>query len=283
MNRGEDILKEACAQIAMDETDALEKGISSKMERASDTLYQRHRKKVFSLIAQNTKKNQKRMTPWLRAAACLVLILGAVYWTLQQNPQDVMPATQIPTATVMPYYTAVPTASLVPAHTPETTSMPAETPGVTEMPTKSPTEEPTSPPTYTPSPAITPTPAPTLPPEPARNIWPETWSGIYFPAELPDDYALLETREENNKRTAVYADGQGKTLSFTEYDGSEMLSIPENAKAEYVALHGGAALQLTENDTATWIWQMEERTLVLTADLDLIEKIAKSVEKISGE
>jgi len=61
------------------------------------------------------------------------------------------------------------------------------------------------------------------------------------------------------------------------------MTIPENAKAEYVSLHGGAALRITENNVVTLIWQMEERTLVLTADMDLIEKIANSVEKISAE
>lgn len=288
MKRGEEILKEACARIAMEETETLEKSISPKMARAAETLFQRQRRKIFALIARNAGKQKNRFSPYLRAAACLVLVMGAAWMLLHPKPQDPAPATQVPMETILPYYSASPSPSpsSVPTEIPNSpTPSPEITEKATEIPTKTPelTDKPTISPTETPKPTATPSPAPTETPAPVRKIRPENWSGNYFPDAIPEGYALLESREETGSRTAVYTDGEGGEIIFTEYDGAEMMPIPENARADYIPLHGGAALRLTQGDTASFVWQMEERTLVLTADADLLEEIAQSVKKISRE
>ena len=211
---------------------------------------------------------------------------------LHPKPQDFTPATQLPTATVMPYYTAEPSPSpsAVPMEMHElSTEVQKEMeneerfatlrPELTEKQTISPTETPKA----TEKLIVTPTPAPTLPPETLQQFWPDGWTGIYFPGEIPDGYVLLESTDENGKRIAVYADKRGGNISFTEYDGTEMIPIPPNVQTDYVMLHGGIALQLTENDIVTLVWQMEERTLVLTAKNEQIAEIANSVKKISEE
>lgn len=289
MKREDEILRETCALLAQEETQELEKSISPKMEQAAEALYQRHRRRVFALISQNTKRQKGRLAPYLRAAACLVLALGAAWLFGQQNMKDPVPADQLPTVSVMPYFTVEPSPSPSVIPTDKPTTIPTEAPEMTEIPTIIPTETqnqteiPTEIPTETPSPVPTMTPEPTATPAPERKIRPDDWSGLYLPGRMPDAYQWFSSQEGENKRTAVYTDPDGKEITFTEYDAEESIQIPEDAEADYVPLLGGVALRIKTEEGVTLIWQMDGRTLMLTAGEAQAMEIAESVEKISAE
>ena len=72
-------------------------------------------------------------------------------------------------------------------------------------------------------------------------------------------------------------------ITFTEYDAEESIQIPEDAEADYVPLLGGVALRIKTEEGVTLIWQMDGRTLMLTAGEAQAMEIAESVEKISAE
>ncbi len=278
----EDWLREACAQIAQEEAETLERSISPKLEQAADTLYQRHRRRVFALIRQNSRQKKGRLAPYFRAAACLALAAGAAFMLLHPKTRDALPAAQPPAASVLPYYTEEP--SPVPTAAADTPA-PTYALNFAEKHEKIPTDAPiiAEKPTETPTPSPSPTPEPTSTPAPEERVIPADWTGAYFPAEIPEGYALLSSTGEEGMSAAVYADASGGRITFTEYETERSVSIPEDAEMDYIELHGGAALRMVRQDTVLLAWQMEGRTLTLEADARRAMEIAESVEKISAE
>lgn len=296
MNRSDELLREACAQIAEDETDALARHASPALNREAEELYRRHRRHVFRLIEKNSKKHT-RPAVWLRAAACFVLMAGVVFLALhQRQPDHNIPLSPGPSASIAPF-TAVPTATPAPAATAEPT--PTVTPEPTELPYETAISEVTpvslnsSVQYFNNEPAeingepeeiteaiILPTPAPTPQPVPtqAENGL-ECWPGLFFPAgmaiqpeqiTLADDYAVY-----------TYAGEHGPIL-FTEYAAAALLSPVPNGAQQYVALNGVVALMETANGQTTLTWSMDGHTLVLTAPAEDAERIALTVGKIAG-
>lgn len=277
----EEWLREACAQIAQEEAETLERSISPKLEQAADTLYQRHRRRVFALIRQNSRQKKGRLAPYFRAAACLALAAGAAFMLLHPKTRDALPAVQPPAASVLPYCTEEPSPVPTAADTPSPTYALNFAEKQTEISTDTPNFSEKA--TETPTPAPSPTPEPTLTPVPEERVIPADWMGAYFPAEIPEGYALLSSTGESGASVAVYADASGGRIIFTEYETERSVSIPEDAEMDYIGLHDGAALRMVRQDTVLLAWQMEGRTLTLEADARRAMEIAESVEKISAE
>lgn len=289
MNRSDELLREACAQIAEDETDALARHVSPALNREAEEMYRRHRRYVFRLIEKNSKKHS-RPAVWLRTAACFVLMAGVVFLALhQRQPDHNTPLSPGPSASIAPF-TSDPADTSSPAATAEPTH--TVTPNLTELPYASTAVEGTPAPLEAPEPdtnrapdeiteaIILPTPAPTPQPVPtqAENGL-ECWPGLFFPAgmaiqpeqiTLADDYAVY-----------TYADAHG-LVSFTEYAAAALLSPVPNGERQYVALNGVVALMETANGQTTLTWSMDGHTLVLTAPAEDAERIALTVGKIAG-
>lgn len=296
MNRSDELLREACAQIAEDETDALARHASPALTREAEELYRRHRRHVFRLIEKNSKKHS-RPAVWLRAAACFVLMAGVVFLALhQRQPDHNIPLSPGPSASIAPF-TAVPTATPAPAATAEPT--PTVTPEPTELPYETAISEVTpvslnsSVQYFNNEPAeingepeeiteaiILPTPAPTPQPVPtqAENGL-ECWPGLFFPAGMAIQPEQITLADEYAVYT--YADAHG-LVSFTEYAAAALLSPVPNGERQYVALNGVVALMETANGQTTLTWAMDGHTLVLTAPAEDAERIALTVGKIAG-
>ncbi len=270
MKRSEDLLKEACTQLALEETEALLRSLDEKTLEQADALYQRHRKEIFSLLSHKKKKG----TAWLRAAACIALVIGGAYWALSHQPPDSVFLAPVHTASLSPYFSASPTIS--PTFTFFASPIPTKSAKPSETFFVSPTPSPV--PTHTPLPSPTLTPAPTA--EPSRI--PAGWTGIYFP-QIPKGYELLSLESEENLLRAAYRAEDGHAMIFEEYASAEIIHMPENAQLSYVPLNGLIALQMKTETEITLVWEQEGRTLSLTAPASQALALAESVEKIPGK
>ena len=285
MKQEEDWLRQACGELAEEETDQLAKGLSPDERRQAETLYRRHKKTALALLRR--KSARSAAAPYLRAAAILALLLGAVYFSLRQSQPEKVPFTQAPAITVAPYYTDVPS--------------PAP---VTAAPTAAPTQEPA--PTATPipltaTPVPTPTPTPTPAPEPTSTPEPETsvshhppvgWTGNYFPTVIPDEasaYKVSVFIEDGRISTTYTAEQGGWAFRFTEYVSSVAVPVPEEAVVSYVQIAEGIIALRTETaEGVTLAWDQEGQTLSLflsgdaPLDAGIPLEIARSVKKISA-
>ena len=198
MKNGEDLLRQACADLAREEADQLERGLNRAAIREAEEAYRRHRFKALALIRRNTRRQDEKLI-FLRVAAVLLVAAVAAYFSLRSSPPDNVELDQIPNTVVQPYYTPMPedtpvpypTESPTPAPTEEPsfvplfttfeenirekeTASPTETAKIKEIPTISPTVNPTQTPTLSPTatPSPTPTPIPTATPTPGPTIVP---------------------------------------------------------------------------------------------------------------
>ena len=313
MKREEDWLREACGELAEEEIDQLAQGLSPDETRQADTLYRRHKKTALSLIRR--KSARSAAAPYLRAAAILALIVGAVYFSLRESRPEKIPQVQPPTFTVIPYYTDVPSPvpvtsepTTAPAPTPAPTAVPATaapTPTPTPTPSSAPTPETspvptsTSSPTPTPTPSPAPTPSPTPEPTATSEVFvdshpPVGWTGNYYPGLIPtggnDASQVTVYIGDGSISTAYTAEQGGWAFRFTEFVSSVAVAVPEDAAVSYVQITDGIiALQTETAEGITLSWDMEGQTLSLflsgnarqeTADL---LSIARSVKKISAQ
>ena len=303
MKREEAWLKEACAQLAREETDALEKSLTETEKRRAEEAYRRHRRKALSLIRRGTPGKSPALIG-LRAAAVLVLLAGGLYLALRQPPPDTVPQTHVMTGTAAPYYSPVPTLSPIPTAfledasttTPEifetSTVFPTEMPFSEPTPTIIPTVTPTILPTAEPTPAPTAAPAaePTLAPtaEPAatpvpesgdENLTPpESWTGSFFPMGLLyDDAALAVTWGEGWQQVS-----SGGWV-FTEYTDGRVLDVPPDAAVSYVQWEDTVALRAETDESVTLIWVQDGRSMRLSAASEDAVEMAKTVQKVDAQ
>ena len=73
MNRGDDLLRQACAQLAQEEAEQLEAGLSRAQIRQAEEAYRRHRLRALRTIARRTKKPLSSSRVFLRVAAAAVV------------------------------------------------------------------------------------------------------------------------------------------------------------------------------------------------------------------
>jgi hypothetical protein len=297
MKREEEMLREACAQLAQEETEQWEQGLTRTELNRAEEAYRRHRRRALSLIRRNTQK-QAPVGKWLQIAAILVILTGTVYWTLEQSPREtVVPQVQLSGVTVVPYYSPVPSPSpsaeavwvdfptavpISPTNTPfsPTNTQISEkisTISPTSTPTPAPTPEPT--PTLTPGPTTVPTPVPTAEPSPAPvPALPEDWTGDHFPMGLLDAAGKPAVTRGDGWQQAAW-----DAWTFTEYADDRVLDVPEDAEVSYVQWENTVALRMETEAGVTLAWVQDGHSLRLfTASGDAVE-MAKSVKKIFEE
>lgn len=306
MKREDEWLREACAQLAQEETEQLEKSMNRKATQEAEALFQRHKRQALKLIAKNSKKRGS-FPVTLRVAACLVLVVGAVWLALSQQSKEPTPLSPVYTASVAPFVSASlapsPTITPSPMVTPVPTVPPASTPNpyfrksdweireedaVTSIPTLSPTSSPTitPEPTFTPKLVPTKTPIPTLEvntePEPdAYQTGLDVWNGNYFLGRFAAEWELIGVEQDAGCQRIEYRI-DGISIAFTEYAASQMIETPADASLAYVALDdNGIALKMTLGDRVILAWEAGGQTLVLEGNEQLAEQLAASVEKIS--
>ncbi|MBQ4073644.1 MAG: DUF4367 domain-containing protein [Clostridia bacterium] len=289
MNRQEELLRQACAMLAEEETNALENSLSPAAKAEAEKLYRQHRLKIFALIQKETKKKKGAFPFLLKAAACLMLIAGAAWIGLHQHHPDPIPMTPLPSASIVPYYSPVPTETIIPTHAPEETAIPTLTPDPTSTPTPVPTITPTFTLTPTPSPTFTPLPtrtpdvaeaAPAVIPEETSGTAPGQWQGVYFPQALPEGYAIADTEEDSSSRSIVYTKDTSSII-FTEYNLQKAMTIQEGAKLSYVQIGDQIGLKMETDNAVTLSWEMDGHTLSITCTAADAEEIAASVKKVS--
>ncbi len=219
MKREDDWLRDACAQLAEEETEQWEQSLTDNELRKADAVYRHHRRRALSLIRRGTPHKSPAHI-WLRAAAALLLLAGALYLSLRNPPQEKVLPTQLAAVSLAPYYSPVPTSSPYPTMIWE--DSPTILPGLsiisTEFPTNMLSSELTSstlptfmstlPPTEGPSPTaaalltpkptaaptIQPTPEPTAAPAAVSTDEPFSAPAVPFLNHFPS--ILVEQKEE---------------------------------------------------------------------------------------
>ncbi|MBO4924888.1 MAG: hypothetical protein J5472_00260 [Clostridia bacterium] len=266
MKKENELLREACAEIAREETERLDRSLTMEEIRRAEDMYREHRDAALRQIRGKRGTAGRR---YLYAAAVLLLLAGGVWLTWGRAMPDNTPAAQPPAASVAPYLTPA-------AASPTETPSPTETriPAVTGTP--APTERTTSAPAETITPTDTPVPA-------ADSRKPEGWEGLYFPQALPEGYNLKYLRQEDGRHTAAWA-RDGRELLFTEYESVQPVTVEAGAECRYVPLPDGSVALLTETDAGMMlIWDRDGRTLCVACEEADAEEIAVSVKKVAAE
>ena len=306
MKRSDDLLREACAELAEEETEALEQSMNRTAIREAEEVYRHHRPEALRLIRRLTAKHSNRRSILLPLAAALVIALGGAMLSLGRPAADPVEQTQLPTEiSVQPYYTApipiLPTSTpdvfpttFIPPPMPEetitTTSAQIIIDKPTQLPTYAPlaTQEPTQPPTPAPTetPAPTSTPAPEILPIAAATDGPAVpipsgWQGEHFLCLLPPGFELVSVTREDESCTAAY-ERYGQTLIFTEYDALRLIEAPANADYAYIRIHGETALQVKTDGGVILTWNQDGHTLFLFTPQGDGTDIANSIKKITA-
>ena len=285
MKQQEDWLRQACERLAQEETEKLESSLTRQDIREAEALFKQHKRKALALIGRNSKKSGRGMA-YLRAAACLILVIGGVYFALTRSSPDPVPLSPGSTSSVAPYLTPSPTFSPVPtAPAPTATPYLETSPTVTAVFTEIPTVSPTFTPTPTVTPTFTPTPSPTeTPPTPTpAPLIPGAWTGEYFPEWLPEGYEFVQLEQGEGSRSAVYALGDSR-LIFTEYDAADAVPLPDAAERTdapaYIQCGDTVALRVPTQNGTFISWSAQGRSFSLLTRADQPEEIVKSVKKI---
>lgn len=319
MKRSDDLLREACGQLAQEETDQLDRSLSRAEIRQAEEAYRHHRSKALALIRKNTKKTAAPVRTVLRIAAMAAVIIGAVYLSLNRTAPENVYLNQQPTASVGPYYTPVPTDTPEPSDIPEPaetlsptfypentinadskttytpnppeilTVFPTYTDSFPDIPTASPTARPTETPDPTAAPTDRPTflpaeqptarPEPTAGPVSASASVPDDWRGVYFPFGLPAD-GTADLTEDAGWRRLVWSTGKEEWV-FTEYDEADVIDVPESASVSYVSWDGAVALRMEDASGVTLAWVQDGRSFSLHTSAGNEMEIAQSVKKIT--
>ena len=192
-------------------------------------------------------------------------------------PTNISQATETPTEAPTSTPTLRPTDAPTSAPTEAPTEKPSPVP--TAEPTETPAPTPTIEPTATPEPVIpTDPPVPTAVPVPAAASVPEGWSGGYFPFSLPaEGTAVLETGDGWQRIT--WQSGNQEWI-FTEYDGDELLDVPENAEISYVQWDDIVALRMEDSSGVTLAWVQDGRSFSLRSSAGDELALAQSVKRI---
>lgn len=292
-----DVLEQALAAIAAEETRTLEQQMTFSDMQAAKRLQLNHSKENLSLIRKHTRSF--RTASFLRAAAAIAVVAGGLMLLHSSMPEKTDITT--PAAPPISIHTGSPSATSTPNSSPFEHFAPTSTPVIIEyngisptlsphhaftsspVPTAVPTPAaspiPTDAPTATPSPVPTASPLPTVTPAPAPQVQhPEGWQGKYFPAANAAGWTL----KKSAGNIAVYDDN----YEFTEYNSitHTLANGSEIADYQYVMINGAPAL-LTEDQAGqfTLTWDMGGQTLSLFSpdgEKQTLLDIANSVVKL---
>lgn len=180
--------------------------------------------------------------------------------------------------TVIPGPSAVLTALTGASGTPAPTASPLPTPSPLATLTPAPTAS------ITPSPSLTPTASPSPPPASLRD----GWGGSFFPAGLPDGFALSRVyrlEEAGLSHHGEFTNESGARLTFSEYETPRVVETgPGDSGFHYVKLNSGpiALVSGSAGGGACVVWDQGGRTLEVYAATgsDDALALAASVQKI---
>ena len=252
MAKHDDLLEQALAEIAMEETTRLKAQLHDPALRdAADSLYVRHRSRLLAKL--QARKKRRSYTRFFQLAASVLLVIGA--WQVFKQPVKDMLNKPVPLTSGAPTF--------VPA-----------TPALLETPTLVPATA-TAAPTASPSPE--PTATPTLAPAPLADAW----GGTYF-VTSKEKYTLKGLVPGNMHR-AEFADADGNAYTFAEYPQPTLPSIEKGAQLQYVHLPDGTVALTAEGPQgAQVIWDVDGRTLSVFTQASLNEALAMAsdIQKI---
>ena len=100
-DQGDVLLREACAMIAQEEADRLEREMPRTVRKDAEALYRRHRPTVRMLIARNTRPRKSPLRTVLRSAACAAAAAGILFFALR-SPAPESTGTQSTASPVLP-------------------------------------------------------------------------------------------------------------------------------------------------------------------------------------
>ena len=110
---------------------------------------------------------------------------------------------------------------------------------------------------------------------------PAEWRGEYYPAYIPEGFALLEIEKRSN--SAIYSNSNDVWFIFDECSKDTDSNIDtEDAVISFETIHGCEAL-IVEEDGTIIAWSDGTKYFILNADFSKEEalKIARSVRRIS--
>ncbi|MEG2531339.1 MAG: DUF4367 domain-containing protein [Raoultibacter sp.] len=123
-----------------------------------------------------------------------------------------------------------------------------------------------------------------VPDESAFVDVPEGWAGEYFPAYIPEGFAVTQVTGIEGCGTAQYQAEDERLFDFGEYDEFSSSNIDtEDAEIEYVEI-GGAQAMLSQKKghvILTWAWADRYFIVSLDGSVDVAVRIARSVQKIN--
>lgn len=110
MPDSEALLREACAQIALRETEKLQSALSVPLVKAADACCAEHRKTVLALLKKQLARPKSKGMLLLRAAACLLIVCGALSLALRDgSPSPDLRPVSTNHADIQNFYTLSPT------------------------------------------------------------------------------------------------------------------------------------------------------------------------------
>lgn len=90
-DQGDVLLREACAMIAREEAERLERDMPPALRNDAEALYRQHRPTVRMLIARNTKRVRRPLRAVLRSAACAAAAAGILFFALRAPAPESAP------------------------------------------------------------------------------------------------------------------------------------------------------------------------------------------------
>lgn len=205
MAKHDDLLEQALAEIAMEETNRLKAQLHDPALRdAADSLYVRHRSRLLAKL--QARKKRRSYTRFFQLAASVLLVIGA--WQVFKQPVKDMLNKPVPLTSGAPTF--------VPA-----------TPALLETPTLVPATA-TAAPTASPSPE--PTATPTLAPTPLADAW----GGTYF-VTSKEKYTLKGLVPGTMHR-AEFTDADGNAYTFAEYPQPTLPSIEKGTQLQAASI-----------------------------------------------
>ena len=120
----------------------------------------------------------------------------------------------------------------------------------------------------------------------ASFVVPEGWNGAYFPARIPERFALYAVHSDAGYHSVEYVEPETEEnrINFAEFDDSTEMNIDtENAEIQNVMINGNAGLLSLKENRIIICWSDGREGFVLTTktlDQQSALAIAESVTRI---
>lgn len=114
-------------------------------------------------------------------------------------------------------------------------------------------------------------------------IVPPEWKGKYYPVYIPVEFAFLRAEEYLN--IVYYAAEDDRVLEFCEFADEDYSNFDIDENAFDININGYSGLAVTDNESTTIIWCIDDTYLYLyfSGNLDEATRIAESVQLINSK